>query len=194
MNVHLHDGDAAPVQTRILLGMSSLEVDTLQSSHSGSQPTACLSAWQSCHAAELLRRLTVLHPKNIFTCSSLQLFFSSRTSSTKLNDLCYSLDHLQNQKAKALFPLLGSSLGSDYSFNPQVDLAELHPFMPAGESSPGSLCLCQLWNQAREEAQHNQFLLWTTWLRPVRNVTWVCTWINASCDSTLSFTWCYPAG
>lgn len=76
-------------------------------------------------------------------------FLSSRTSSTKLNALCYSSDHLRKLKAKALFPLLGSSLGSGYSFSPQVDLADLHPFMPAGETSPGSLCLCQLRHQAR---------------------------------------------
>lgn len=34
------------------------------------------------------------------------------------------------QKARTLFPLLGS-MGSDYSFSPQVDLVGLHPFMPS---------------------------------------------------------------
>lgn len=75
MKVHFRDGDASPEQARILLGMSSLEADTLQTDHSTSQPTACLSAWQSCQPAELLRCLAALYPNYVFICSSLQLFF-----------------------------------------------------------------------------------------------------------------------
>lgn len=56
--------------------------------------------------------------------------------------------------AKVLFPLLGSSLGSDYLFSPQVDLVDPHPFMPGRGNQPRLPHLCQLWNRAHEEAQH----------------------------------------
>lgn len=152
MNVHFRDGDASPGQARILLGMSSLEADTLQTDHSTSQPTACLSAWLSCQPAELLRCLAALYPNDIFICPSLQLFFfSSRTSFIKFNALCSSSDHLQKHKAKALFPLSGSSLGSDYSFSPQVGLADLHPFQGRPAQAPSAFAN---FGTKHKEAQH----------------------------------------
>lgn len=123
------------------------------------------SCWECPVWRQRLSRVTTVHPSlqpasvpdspaMLLSCSDAQqlftqkifslvlhqklIFFSSRTSSTKLKALCCSSDHLQKHQAKELFPLLGSSLGSDYPFSPQVDLVDLHPFMPAGKTRPGS--------------------------------------------------------